>query len=114
MGFSLDSLDRSGKQSEDYERLSYTVSAMTALRKVIRAADLPRRTDEGEVLWTLSVNDELVVTPAQSSWLAERLRNADREKIQADDPEPEELLAMVDELAAFCVRCARSGGFRVT
>ena len=114
MGFTLDSLDRTGGFNEDYEYLSYTVSAMSALRKVIRQARGPHAADETDVLWALSLNDEEVIGPAQCAWLAERLGNANREMIHADDPNPEELLEMVEELAAFCVRCAKHGGFRVS
>lgn len=114
MGFALNALDEHGVAAEDDEYLSYTRWAMTDLRRVIATTKLPPSSDEAEVLHALTWNEEDVVTPEQCAWLAERLANADRQRILAEEPGPDELLGLIDALREFCVRCSTRGGFIVT
>ena len=112
VGFSLQALDRDGGATDDY--LSLTNKAMADLRAVIQATPSPPCGREAEILFALSVNNDNRVTPEQSHWLAERLGHVDRERTRRDNPEPAELLQLVDSFAAFCDACARRGGFQVS
>jgi hypothetical protein len=113
MGFSLQAVDAQGRNREEYEYLSYNRRTWFKLVDLIKTSPAPPSDELGEILGSLSWNDGDLVTPGQCRWIAARLANVDHARIMAEEPEPEELLRLVDEVKAFCERCSERGGFEV-
>lgn len=113
MGFSLQSVDEQGRNLEEYEYLSYNASTWGEVLQLIVNTPVPARDDEAEVVDKLCWNHGDLVTPQECVWIAARLANTNRERILADEHEPERLLGLADEVQAFCERCSKRGGFEV-
>jgi hypothetical protein len=111
MGFSLQALDEHGREADDY--LSLSNAAMRDLRELVTSLGQPPSDENEHALFALSVNQGEVVNARQCGWLADRLRRVDRQRIEREEPEPEELLELVDALTVFCEKCAGGAGFEV-
>ena len=72
---------------------------MAALRNVVAEA---AERENPSLLYRLSFNQGEVIEPEECRWLAAQRRAADRDAVARDDENSEELVGLIDELAAFC------------
>jgi hypothetical protein len=108
VSFSLRAVDADGGEREEF--LSLSNRAMADLRAVL--VSVPCGDPDG-TLHKLSFNNGDRVTARECRWIDDRLWAVDRGAIRRDEPGPEELLDVIDELSAFADRCAMFGGFNV-
>src|SRR2546430_14989939 len=105
MSFSLQAADADGGERD--ECLSLSNRGMAALRELlIEVADA----DRGTPVALLVFNDGTLVDPDDCRWIANNLRAVDRRAVSGRRPEPDELLRLVDGVAAFFDECATFGG----
>jgi hypothetical protein len=108
VGFSLQAVDADGGERDEY--LSLSNPAMGDLRRVVSNG---LGGEGAATLHKLAFNDGERVEPEECRWLARHLRRADHRALAAAEPEPGELLGLMDELERFCGLCAGLGGFEV-
>src|SRR4051812_20091092 len=108
MSFSLQAVDADGGEREEYLSLSNRAMADLRAGLVGVAGD-----DPGATVRKLGFNDGLRVERDECRWIADRMRLVDRDAILRREPGPEELLDLMDQLAAFAELCATLGGFVV-
>jgi hypothetical protein len=108
VSFSLQAVDTDGSEREEF--LSLSNGAMADVRAAL--AGVPGDDPHG-TLAKLSFNDGDRVLPRECRWIADRLRAVDRDAILGNEPGPDALLDLIDELIAFADFCATFGGFEV-
>src|SRR3954466_15681711 len=105
MSFSLQAVDADGGERDDYFSLSNR--GMADVRELLIEV---ANADYGTPVARLIFNDGSLIEPDQCRWIARHLRALDRNEVLRRRPSPDELLAIVDQFAHFCDRCARLGG----